>query len=80
VTGVLVEPHSASAWKDSISKLWLDADLRGKLGEQAGCFAADRCSDEAAGRALKQILDEVAAENNQHLSIENHVLDNSIRL
>lgn len=62
VTGLLVEPRSAAALHGAVTRLWDDAALRRRLGLQAARFAAEHCSDEAAGAALRTLLDEVEAE------------------
>ncbi|TAJ23881.1 MAG: glycosyltransferase [Planctomycetota bacterium] len=58
-TGLLVEPHSAAALRDAIERLWADADLRADLGRNAARHAQEHCSDEAAGVALRGVLDEL---------------------
>jgi hypothetical protein len=59
VTGLLVEPGSVESMRRAIDRLWDNADLRKQLGYNAGHFAAQNCSDETAGDALRCILDEV---------------------
>ncbi|NJL21396.1 MAG: glycosyltransferase family 4 protein [Leptolyngbyaceae cyanobacterium SM1_3_5] len=59
-TGLLVEPHSIESLVEAIQLLWNDADLRQRLGDAAGEYAAAHFSDEAAGRSLGRILDKVA--------------------
>jgi glycosyltransferase involved in cell wall biosynthesis len=61
-TGLLVEPGSAEGMAEAIRKLWDDPALRRRLAENAGQYAEDHLSDEAAGLAFTQILDEVEAE------------------
>jgi hypothetical protein len=58
-SGILVEPQSAQALRDAIERLWDDADLRQRLGRGGADFVAQYCSDEAAGQALRGILDEI---------------------
>ncbi|MEG3879599.1 glycosyltransferase family 4 protein [Microcoleus sp. herbarium7] len=61
-TGLLVEPHSADDLAQAIEKLWNDPELRDNMGKQAGDYASQHFSDEAAGAALGRILDDVAKE------------------
>lgn len=58
-TGLLVEPYSVEAMAEAIDRLWKDPDLRHRLGKAAYKFAAENCSDEAAGANLGRILDRV---------------------
>lgn len=62
-TGLLVEPRSIADLRDGILRLWHDADLRHRLGRAAATFAAEHCSDEAAGAALGRVLREVEDES-----------------
>jgi glycosyltransferase involved in cell wall biosynthesis len=62
VTGLFVEPGSSEGMAEAIRKLWDDAALREELAKNAGEYAADHFSDEVAGRAFTQILDEVEEE------------------
>jgi glycosyltransferase involved in cell wall biosynthesis len=59
-TGLLVEPHSTQDLVQAIDRLWNDAELRDRLGLNAGRYAAENFSDEAAGVALGRVLDSVA--------------------
>lgn len=59
-TGVLVEPNSVEDLTVAIDRLWQDEPLRLRLGVAARSFAVRHCSDEAAGRSLKRVLDSVA--------------------
>lgn len=59
-TGFLVKPHCVDDLVQAIETLWNDADLRHRLGEAAGRYAAENFSDEAAGAALGRVLDKVA--------------------
>ncbi len=61
-TGLLVDPCSEKDLTDAIAMLWNDAELRQRLGQAAQAFATENFSDEAAGRALGQILDRLAAD------------------
>jgi glycosyltransferase involved in cell wall biosynthesis len=61
VTGLLVEPGSPEELRRAIERLWIDSELRERVGRTAANFAAEHCSDEAAGLALGRILDEVEA-------------------
>ncbi|PZV10450.1 MAG: glycosyltransferase [Leptolyngbya sp.] len=58
-TGLLVEPGSTSALIQEIEMLWDDPQLRNQLGQNARNYAAQYCSDEAAGAALQSVLDDV---------------------
>jgi glycosyltransferase involved in cell wall biosynthesis len=58
-TGLLVEPRDVGALRRAIERLWDDGGLRQRLGRNAARFAAEHCSDEAAGKSLRLILDEV---------------------
>lgn len=59
VTGLLVRPQSVDDMAEAISRAWEDAPLRRRLRDNARAYGAERLSDEAAGRALERILDEV---------------------
>ena len=59
-TGWLVEPNSTESMLEAIDTLWHDAALRQRLGEAAQRYAQDYFSDQAAGRHLTRILNEVA--------------------
>src|SRR4051812_11179570 len=59
-TGLLVEPGSVNELAGAIERLWNDEAVRERLGANAREFATNYCSDEAAGVALKRVLDEVA--------------------
>jgi glycosyltransferase involved in cell wall biosynthesis len=61
-TGLLVDPQSVDDLVQAIEQLWNDAPLRQRLGDAAQHYAAQHCSDEAAGVALGKVLDEVARE------------------
>jgi glycosyltransferase involved in cell wall biosynthesis len=58
-TGLLVEPRSVEDLGRAIERLWDDSTLRLRLGQAAQRFAAEHCSDAAAGESLRRILDEV---------------------
>lgn len=62
LTGLLVEQQSVEALRDAIERLWNDAPLRARLSENATRFVEERCSDAAAGKALREVLDEVEEE------------------
>jgi glycosyltransferase involved in cell wall biosynthesis len=59
-TGTLVQPGSLEDMSGAIERLWHDEPLRQRLGRGARSFALRHCSDEAAGRSLKRVLDTVA--------------------
>lgn len=61
-TGFLVEPGSVEDLTESLEKLWSDSALRDEFAQNAGQYAAQYFSDEAAGMALNRILDEVVNE------------------
>jgi glycosyltransferase involved in cell wall biosynthesis len=58
-TGLVVEPGSVEDLAQSIERVWDDAVLRTRLARAAARFTAENCSDEAAGRALRSVLDDV---------------------
>lgn len=58
-TGLLVDPHGVEPLRDAIERVWTDADLRARLGRNAARYAEEHFSDEAAGAALRRILDEL---------------------
>src|SRR4029077_13203104 len=59
ISGLLVAPRSVEELERALRRTWDDAALRRHLGAGAARFAAEHCSDEAAGRALARILGEV---------------------
>jgi glycosyltransferase involved in cell wall biosynthesis len=59
-TGILVPPSSPDTLANAISQLWNDQPLRARLAHEARRHADLHFSDEAAGQALAQILDELA--------------------
>jgi hypothetical protein len=59
VTGLLVKARSSEELGGAIDRMWDDRELRIKMGERAERFAAEYCSDEAAGEALRKLLDEI---------------------
>jgi hypothetical protein len=59
-TGLLAEPHSVTDLMQAIQRLWDDAALRQRISQNAMQYAATHCSDQAAGRALGQVLDAIA--------------------
>lgn len=61
VNGLLVPPGDPGAMREAILSLWQDARLRSSLAEAGRVHAERACSDEAAGRHLSRILDEVLA-------------------
>ena len=62
VSGLLVEPGDVDGWVSALERAWDDAALRATIDRGADAFAGANCSDEAAGRALGRILDELARE------------------
>lgn len=62
-TGRLVPGGDAAALGQAMQELWDDAVLRNRLATAGARYAEESLSDEAAGRALREILDEVAREN-----------------
>ncbi len=56
---LLVPMHDASSMAAAIEAMYEDADLRSRLGAAADEFATANCTDQAAGRSLLRILDEV---------------------
>ncbi|MBD1910298.1 MULTISPECIES: glycosyltransferase [unclassified Leptolyngbya] len=59
-TGWLVEPNSTESMLEAIDTLWNDTALRQRLGQAAQRYAQEYFSDQAAGRHLTRILNEVA--------------------
>jgi glycosyltransferase involved in cell wall biosynthesis len=59
-TGYLTPPGSVEDLAVAIERVWNDEALRHRLNQNAGCYAAAHLSDQAAGKALGQILDRVA--------------------
>lgn len=60
-TGYLTPPGSVEELAAAIERVWYDDELRQRLNQNAGCYASAYFSDQAAGKALGQILDRVAA-------------------
>jgi hypothetical protein len=58
-TGVLVPPGDTAALRRAIAALWHDDGLRSRLAAAGSRHAEEHFSDEAAGRLLAQVLDEV---------------------
>jgi len=61
VTGILVPPGDAQALAAQMQALWQDQATRARIAENGAGFADRHLSDEAAGRALGEILDELSA-------------------
>lgn len=61
-TGLLVPPGDAPALRRAIDALWNDDALRSRLGSAGRRHAEQYFSDEAAGRFLAQVLDEVLSQ------------------
>jgi glycosyltransferase involved in cell wall biosynthesis len=59
-TGLLVEPGSLIDLSYAIELLWNDAELRNRLGLAARAYATEHFSDEASGRAMGKILNQLA--------------------
>jgi glycosyltransferase involved in cell wall biosynthesis len=59
-TGYLTPPSSVEALSEAIAQVWYDDELRQRLNHNAGAYAAAHFSDQAAGKALGQVLDRVA--------------------
>ena len=60
-TGVLVPPGDAATLRVAIESLWRDELLRSRIGLAGRVHARGHFSDEAAGRHLAQVIDEVLA-------------------
>jgi Glycosyl transferases group 1 len=58
-TGVLVEERDPAALRQAINVLWQDGALRKQIGQAGRDYAEEFLSDQAAGRHLAQIIDEV---------------------
>lgn len=61
-SGLLVDPFDVEGWRAALARAWDDAALRTRINTGAGAFAEANCTDEAAGRSLGRILDELQAE------------------
>jgi glycosyltransferase involved in cell wall biosynthesis len=60
-TGVLVEPGDIAALRQAIQTLWRDQAMRLRIGEEGCNYARENLSDEAAGRSLAEMIDDVFA-------------------
>lgn len=60
-TGVLVPPADPAALRQTIDTLWRDNALRLRIGLAGRSYAEEYLSDQAAGRNLARIIDEVLA-------------------
>jgi len=58
-TGILVSPGNTAELTNAILKLWNDAALRKRIANEGKVYADEFLSDEAAGRTLGRIMDEV---------------------
>jgi glycosyltransferase involved in cell wall biosynthesis len=61
VTGILVPPGDAQALAAQMQALWEDQATRARIAQGGAGFADRYLSDEAAGRALGQILEELGS-------------------
>jgi glycosyltransferase involved in cell wall biosynthesis len=61
VTGIMVPPGDAQALAAKMQALWDDQATRTRIAKEGADFADRYLSDEAAGSALGEILDELAA-------------------
>lgn len=61
-TGLLVNPGDAESLRSAIASLWHDESLRSRIGAAGRHYAEENFSDEAAGRHLARLIDEVFAE------------------
>lgn len=59
-TGLLVTGGDSRQLAGAMAALWEDATYRGQLAAGAAEFANEKLSDEAAGRVLAEILDDVS--------------------
>jgi glycosyltransferase involved in cell wall biosynthesis len=60
-TGVLVGPADPAALRQAIDTLWRDKALRLRIGLAGRDYAEEYLCDQAAGRHLAQVIDEVLA-------------------
>jgi Glycosyl transferases group 1 len=60
-TGVLVAPGDPAALRQAIDALWRDNALRSRIGLAGRKYAEEHLSDQAAGRNLAQVIDDVLA-------------------
>lgn len=58
-TGLLVQPYAVEQLTNAIAQLWSDETLRQHLGQAAVSYTETHCSDQAAGKALRQILNQL---------------------
>jgi glycosyltransferase involved in cell wall biosynthesis len=58
-TGLLIPPADVAALREAIRFLWNDAPLRARMSAAARDVAQECFSDEAAGRNLARVIDEV---------------------
>lgn len=61
-TGLLVPPGDARALRRAVETLWRDEALRRRIAEAGRRHADEHFSDEAAGRHLAAVIDEVLAQ------------------
>ena len=61
-TGLLVAPGDVNALRRAIELVWHDEALKFRIGTAAREHADKYFSDEAAGRHLEQVLDDVLAD------------------
>ena len=60
-TGILVPPGDSAALRQAIESLWRDKAFRLRIGQAGRYQAQEHFSDEAAGRHLARVIDEVLA-------------------
>lgn len=62
-SGLLVAPYDVDGWVGALQRNWEDAALRERINAGADAFGEANCTDEAAGRSLGAILDDLAREH-----------------
>ena len=65
VSGLLIQPYDVDGWERALQRAWEDTALRALIDSGADSFAEANCTDEAAGRALGRVLDELACERDR---------------
>ena len=60
VTALAVQPGDGAQLKDAIARLWDSKDLRDRLSAAGRADARERFSDEAVGKALGEICNDIA--------------------
>ncbi len=59
-SGLLVKPYNVQEMESAIKQLWHDAPFRDSLAEQGKLFAETTLSDEAAGKRLLKVMEQLS--------------------